>query len=67
MFETAQIILTSAVCYGIYKIAYERGYDAGHHIGFTAGLWKSSERKNIQKQIVRPSIRKVEKQYSLVD
>lgn len=67
MFEFLQIVLTSAVCYGIYKVAYERGYDAGHHIGFTAGLWKSSERKNTNRIIVRPSIRKVEKQYSLVD
>ena len=63
MIETIQIILTSIVCYGIYRIAYSRGYDNGQHIGFTYGLWKASERKSLR---MKPSI-PAKKQYSLVD
>jgi len=63
MIEAIQILLTSIICYGIYKIAYSRGYDNGRHIGFTDGLWKSSERKSLR---IKPSIPQ-KKQYSLVD
>ena len=63
MLEFMQIVLTATVCYGIYHVAYQRGYEHGHKTGFTYGLWKSSERKNI---VVKPSIRK-QKSYSLVD
>jgi len=62
MFEFMQITLTAIVCYGIYQIAYQRGYEHGNKIGFTHGLWKNSERKNL---VVKPSIRK--KAHSLID